>query len=189
MARSAVSTFQCIHRELDTRQVVAELDAAADLWDLYTERRTTPGSPHHEMQDVWVRTRAREDLTTPDAFRLPYAPVFYPAWHRLPAIQPIVWALMARCRAVQLGNILITRIPPGARVHPHIDRGWSVDWFATKFYCVIAGNDGCVNTCLDETVVMPTGSIFTFENRLQHSVENRGDSARISLIVTLRVEA
>lgn len=183
-----MTTFPLIHTGLDTAPMLAEIDAQPELWDEFTERRTTPGSPHAEMTDIWVRTRARDDLADPEAFRLPYAPTFYPAWYRLPSIQPVVWTLMGTHRAVQLGNVLITRIPPGGRILPHIDRGWSVDWFATKFYVVLRGNDQCINTCEDEAVVMPTGSIYGFENRREHAVENRGDSERISLIVTMRVE-
>jgi hypothetical protein len=40
----------------------------------------------------------------------------------------------------------------------------------------------------EEQVVMAPGSICAFENRITHSVENRGASERISLVVTLRVE-
>lgn len=183
-----MTRFPLIHTGLDVAQMVAEIDAQPELWDEFTERRTTPDSPHVEMVDIWCRTRARDDLAAADAFRLPYAPAFYPAWYRLPSIQPVVWSLMQMTRAVQLGNILITKLQPGARILPHIDRGWSVDWFATKFYVVLRGNDACVNTCEDEAVVMPTGSIYGFENRVEHAVENRGDTDRISLIVTMRVE-
>jgi len=183
-----VTRFERVHEGLDTAPMLEEIAAHPGLWDLYTERRTTPGSPHAEMEDIWIRTRARHDLADPDAFRLPYVPIFYPAWRVLPSIQPVVWALVAMAKAVQLGNILLTRLPPGARIETHTDRGWSVDWFASKFYVVLSGNDACTNTCEDETVVMRTGDIWRFENRLPHSVDNRGDTDRISLIVTMRVE-
>lgn len=169
--------------------MLAEIEAAADLWDLYPERRTTPGSPHAGMTDIWLRTRARDDLADPEAFRQEFWPTFYPAWRRLPSLHPVVHALMQMTRAVQLGQVLLTRIPPGGVILPHIDRGWSVDWFQTKFYVVLAGNDACVNICEDDRVTMPTGSIWQFENRRLHSVENHGETDRVSLIVTLRVEA
>jgi mannose-6-phosphate isomerase-like protein (cupin superfamily) len=183
-----VTHFPLIHQGLDVAPILADLDAAPDLWDLYHERRTSPGSPHGEMQDIWVRTRARGDLEDPDAFRKPFWPVFYDAWHRLPSIQPVVWALMGMTKGTHLGQILLTRIPPGHRVHTHVDRGWSVDYWDRKFYVVLQGNAQCVNQCVDECVVMPTGSIFEFENRLPHSVQNDGETTRISLIVTLRAD-
>ena len=39
--------------------------------------------------------------------------MFYPAWHALPHLRPIVFGLMARLEAVQLGGVLITRVPAG----------------------------------------------------------------------------
>jgi mannose-6-phosphate isomerase-like protein (cupin superfamily) len=99
---------------------------------------------------------------------------------------------MAMTRAVELGNVLITRIPPGGRVLPHVDRGWAPEFYTSKFYVVLHGNAETVNLCGEgadeEQVVMAPGSIWAFENRITHSVENNGASERISLIVTLRVE-
>src|SRR6478609_9527408 len=81
--------FRWIHHGLDVAPILAELDAQPDLWDQHPERRTAPGSPHAGMTDIWVRARAYEDLQTPGAFREEHRPEFYPAWHRLPSIQPV----------------------------------------------------------------------------------------------------
>ena len=180
--------FRLVHQGLDVAPMLAELEAQPELWDEYPERRVAPGSPHREMTDIHVRARARDDLDAPNAYREPHWPVFYPSWRRLPSIQPVVWALMEMTKAVQLGNVLITRIPAGGRIHPHVDPGWAVNWFAAKFYVVLKGNPDCVNHCLDESVVMQAGEIWSFENRVTHSVENRGETERVSLIVTMRVE-
>jgi hypothetical protein len=183
-----VTHFPLVHTGLDVAPMLAEIGAQPELWDEFTERRTAPDSPHAEMTDIWVRTRARDDLANPDAFRLPFWPVFYPAWQRLPAIQPVVRGLMQWAVGTHLGQVLITRIPPGKRVAEHVDRGWSVDYWDRKFYVVLRGNERCINWCDGEAVAMPPGSIYGFENRLPHSVVNDGESDRISLIVTLRAD-
>lgn len=184
--------FRWIHHGLDVAPILAELDAQPDLWDQHPERRTAPGSPHAGMMDVWVRARAYSDLQTPGAFREEHRPVFYPAWHRLPSIQPVVHGLMAMCQGVELGNVLITRIRPGQRVLPHVDTGWAPEFYTSKFYIVLRGNADVVNLAGEgadeEQVVMAPGSIWAFENRVVHSIENRGTTDRISLIVTLRTE-
>lgn len=180
--------FNRVFEGLDVAPILAELDAQPDLWDAHSERRTAPNSPHAGMEDIWVRARGQDDLDSPNAFREPHWPVFYPAWSALPAIQPVVWALMGMTKAVQLGNVLITRIPPGQRILPHADSGWAPEWFTTKFYIVLKGNPDCINHCMDESVCMAAGEIWQFENRLTHSVENRGTTERMSLIVTMRVE-
>lgn len=180
--------FERVHGGLDVAPMLAELEAHPLLWDQHKERRTAPKSPHREMVDIHLRARDRADLHDPDAFRKPHWPVFYPAWRALPSIHPVVWALMGMTKAVQLGNVLITRIPPGGSIHPHVDPGWAVNWFTSKFYIVLQSNPCCINRCLDESVVMRPGEIWSFENRVTHSVENMGETDRISLIVTMRVE-
>ncbi len=181
-----MSRFRLVHAGLDTAPMLAELAAHPMLWDEHPERRAAPGSPHARMTDIWLRARARDDLGEPDAFRLPHRPVFYPAWRALPSLHPVVWSLMASHKGVELGNVLLTRLPPGEAIGTHADHGWAVEWFDRKFYAVLRGNARCVNTCEDEEVAMRTGEVWEFENRVPHGVENYGASERISLIVTLR---
>jgi len=99
----------------------------------------------------------------------------------------VVYSLMAMTQAVHLGNVLLTRIPPGGQIEPHIDTGWAPEWFTSKFYVVLQ-SDRCVNVCGDESVQMRAGEVWRFENRVTHSVDNRGDVDRISLIITMRSE-
>ena len=180
--------FLQVHQGLDVAPMLSELEAQPELWGAHPERGTVPGSPHAAMQDIWCRARAYDDIAVPGAFREPHWPVFYPAWRALPAIQPVVWSLMGMAKGVQLGNVLLTRIPAGGCILPHVDSGWAPEWFTSKFYVVLA-SDGCVNRCMDEEVTMRAGEIWSFENRLTHSVQNHGATDRISLIVTLRSEA
>lgn len=183
-----MSRFRLTHLGLDTGPILEELAAHPGLWDEHPERRTAPGSPHAAMTDIWIRARARDDLAEEDAFRKPHRPVFYPAWRALPAIQPVVFGLMAEHRGTELGNVLLTRLPPGEAIGTHQDHGWAVEWYNRKFYVVLRSNARCVNTCMEEEVAMRAGEIWEFENRVPHGVENNGASERISLIVTLRSE-
>lgn len=178
--------FRLVHAGLDTGPTLEQLAAHPGLWDAHPERRTAPGGAFAAQTDIWVRARARDDLGEPDAFRQPHRPVFYPAWRALPAVQPIVFALMADHRGVELGNVLITRLPAGEAIGAHEDSGWAVEFYNRKFYVVLKSNARCVNACMDEEVCMRTGEIWEFENRVMHSVENMGASERVSLIVTLR---
>lgn len=180
--------FELVHQGLDVAPMLADLAAHPVLWDQHKERRTAAGSPHAQMQDIWCRARTYDDIDVPNAFREPHYPAFYPAWRALPSIQPVVYSLMATTQAVHLGNVLLTRIPVGGEIKPHADTGWAPEWFNTKFYVVLQ-SDRCVNRCEDESVMMQAGEVWRFENRVTHSVENWGGADRISLIVTMRVEA
>lgn len=180
--------FRLWHQGLDTAPMLADLAAHPMLWDAHPERRLAPGGAFAGQDDIWIRTRARDDLAEPDAFRRPFFPVFYPAWRALPSIRPAVMALMAQHGGTHLGNVLITRVRPRDAIGAHTDTGWAVEWFNRKFYIVLQGNARCVNTCLDEEVCMRTGEVWEFENRVEHAVENNGGTERISLIVTLRAD-
>ena len=181
--------FRLIHAGLDVAPILAEAGSRAGACGTRTGiGRIVRGTAHGAMDDIWLRARAREEINTDMAFNEPYWPVFYPAWERLPAIHNVVWSLMGMSHAVQLGGCLITRIPSGARILPHADCGWHAEWFQTKYYVVLQGGPRCLNICEQDVVNMRAGEIWSFENRLVHSVENEDDSERVSLIVSLRVE-
>lgn len=182
--------FEKIATGIDVAPLRAQILAQPELWDAYAERRASPESPHHGVPDIWVRFRARSELTEPQHYREPHFSVFYPAWRALPALQPIVFGLMAQARAVQLGGILITKIPPGGRVKPHSDAagGWHPNFYNHKVYVPVMANDRCVNYCEDEAIVLRPGDASTFNNLLMHEVVNDGPTDRVTAIVCMRIE-
>ncbi len=185
-----MSNFIKLKSGIDVSGIVSQLDAHPELWNANDER-TREASPHYAIPDIWVRFRAHGELTTPGAFREPHFAEFYPAWHALPALEPIVFDIMAsvRPRAVYLGGILITKIPPGGAVKPHNDRGgWHAEFHNTKVYVALKSNPRCVNYCDGDSVVMEPGDAVIFNNLLEHSVENNGVSDRVTLIICLRTE-
>ena len=72
---------------------------------------------------------------------------------------------------------------------PHDDRGsWHAEWLNTKVYLPIQSNPGCLNICEDDRVSMQEGEAWTFDNLKTHSVENNGDTARVTAILCMRTE-
>jgi hypothetical protein len=180
--------FQQIAANIDVLPLVLELYRQPELWDQHTAR-TEGDSPHREVSDIWCRFRAWDQLSSPAAYAEPFVPVMYPAWFALPHLRPLVFGLMARLEAVQLGAVLITRVPRGKQVYPHDDRGrWHPSFFNQKVYLPLASNDRCINTCGDETVVMKCGDVWLFDNLVEHATINDGETDRITLIVALRCE-
>lgn len=180
--------FQKIADGIDVSEAIAELDRQPDLWNVHAGR-TDESSPHYGVDDIWLRYRALAELVSPEKFLEPHFAVFYPAWRRLPALRPIVFSLMAKAQATYLGGLLITRIKPGGRVKPHHDRGsWHAETMNCKLYVPLRANEKCVNYCEDESIVIKPGEAVSFNNQLMHSVENNGDTERVTLIVCMRVE-
>lgn len=180
--------FKLIRDGIDVSQALAEVEAHPELWNAHTDR-TFEDSPHFGTSDIWVRYRPEHELTSPQAFLVPHFSAFYPAWHLLPALRPIVFNLMARVEATLLGGILITKIPAGGCVIPHHDRGsWHAEFYNTKVYVPLKTNAACLNTCDGYGRLIAVGEAVSFNNLVEHSVENNGDTDRITLIVCMRAE-
>ena len=174
---------------IDVLPAVMQLQDNPQLWNEHPERTAAPDSPHYGVPDVWLRYRDQNELAAADYRNEPHFPVWYPAWGLLPALRPIVFAIMARCEATHLGGILLTRISPGGRVQPHDDRGgWHAEFHRCKVYVPLMGNDRCINRCADETVCMVPGTAWMFDNLVEHEVRNDGTTPRVTLIVSMRRE-
>lgn len=180
--------FAKIAEGLNVAPALAQLAAQPEIWGRNRERLDVAGSPHAQTKDIWLRFRPQHELTSPEKYGEPHFAAFWPAWHALPGLHPIVFDIMARVGAVYLGGILMTRIPAGGAVLPHIDHGWHPEFNNTKAYVILKANPGCVNWCETEMVVMQPGEAWLFNNQVRHSVENHGPDERIAMVITMRVE-
>jgi len=177
-----MQNFHRLAGGINVEGVKLQLLLHPELWNAH-RARTGRESPHREASDIWVRWREGE------LGEAPFLPEWMPAWHALSALRPIVFGLMQHVAATFLGGVLITRIPAGGMILPHNDRGtWHAENMNVKLYVPIATNPGCVNICEGENVVMGEGEAWYFDNLREHSVQNHGDSDRVTLIVCMRVE-
>jgi hypothetical protein len=177
----------CIASNVEALPLRLELARNQRLWDQRPDRRLYPGTPHAAMTDITVRYMPEGELVDFEVRRREHRNVFWPAWHALPALRPVVFGLMARVQAVELGSILITRLPPGKQIDPHSDAGnWAPCFYNCKGHFTVQGL--ATVHCEDEACVFETGTVWTFDNLLTHSVENRGDEDRICVIVSMRAE-
>ena len=175
-------------------RVLTELASHPDLWDRHSIRKTSPGSPHTRMSDIWVRYNDSEPFEASGnwkGFNDLHIPVWYEAWEQLPSLKPILFRLMAKVQGEMLGGVLITRIPPGGRIDPHRDDSWHVRYF-DKFYLSLQSGQGADFCCIADTVTErlnpKPGEIWRFDNKKLHWVENNSDEDRITLIVCIRTE-
>ena len=182
-----MTRFLRIAQAVNVLPVALDLLRAPHLWDAHTTRKTYPGTPHAAMSDIWVRFRPPGEITDITSHQEEYRCEFYPAWRELPSLRPITFSLMAAVQAVELGSILITRLPPGGQILPHSDRGsWAAEFYNTKLHLTVAGLS--LSSCDGEAVTMQTGDVWTFDNLLEHSVENPGEVDRIAVIFSMRCE-
>lgn len=178
--------FLKIAERIDVKPLLAELEEQPELWGQQVWRKTIAGGPHREMTDIWVRYNSPERIGEP-GFTDEHDSVWYPAYERLPALRVIIFPLMTLVEGERLGGVLITKIPPGAGIAPHVDAGWHVEYY-DKFYVSLKSAPGAKFVCHegDETLEPKPGECWRFDNRLMHSVRNESTEDRVTLIVCIR---
>lgn len=169
---------------LNVEPIAQALAANPQLWDQHRMRTESPNSPHREANDIWVRYNAIENFTTIDDFNGPHESSWYPAADLL-HVKPFVLDIMRLVEGTQLGGVLITRIPPGKQVYPHIDRGWHARYYE-KYAVQIRGNDKQAFRFDDEELVTRTGDFYSFDNSFRHHVVNDSYEDRITMIICIR---
>lgn len=170
--------------------LLEELNDNKNLWNENVER-TTIGDVHNQVSDIWLRYNAKEnyDPKHPELFVDKHFASWYPAIEKLPTAKKIAQHLFSQTKdAVYLGGVLITKIPPGGRVLPHVDKGWHPEFLNKKLYVVLQTNNGCLNRVEDEAACMQEGEVWFFDNTKEHEVVNFGIKDRITLIVCIRTE-
>ena len=192
MLAEKTSRFLKIAEGFDVAPLRAQLAAHPELWGQIGWRKNIPGGPHAQMTDIWVRYNdirpfaARGDF---NGFNDEHESIWYPAYEKLPALRGLIYPLMAAVEGERLGGVLITRIPHGAGIAPHVDAGWHVEHY-DKFYLSIESAPGARFVCHEgggRDVLEPKpGEVWRFDNRLPHSVENESGQDRVTLIVCIR---
>lgn len=167
---------------LPVAPILWALQANPHLWNENRARTEPKDSPHHGLDDIWARygdpERAR-DGQAHDAH-------WYPAADLL-GIKSMCHDLMRAVDGVELGGVLITRIPPGSRVKPHTDPGWHAHRYE-KYGVQITSAPG-QRFCFDnEELETHPGDVFWFDNSHTHWVTNPTNYERITMIVCIRKE-
>ena len=158
------------------------LQSNPQLWNEHTARTAARDSPHHGLDDIWARFGAPEHADT----GAPHDSVWYPAGAIL-GVQQMCHDLMHMIHGVELGGVLITRIPPGARVKPHTDPGWHARRY-DKFAVQITSAPGQVFAFDGEALETRPGDVFWFDNQYTHWVDNPTPYERVTMIVCIRKE-
>lgn len=153
-----------------------------ELWNEHPDRTDSAESPHRELDDIWVRfgcpDRAR-DGQPHDAHWYPQADVL--------GVRALCYDVMRHVQGVELGGVLITRIPPGATCHPHIDHGWHARRYS-KFGVQVTSAPGQTFHVEEDILETKPGDIFQFDNSYSHWVLNPTAYERVTMIVCVRQE-
>lgn len=189
---------------LDVAPIVAELAANEDLWNAYTLRTSGAAPAHNQVSDIWVRYRPWETYLELREFigyglqgqyseghaieqfvSEEHESTWYPAIDKLPSLRSLIFEVCRYWEVERLGGVLITRIPPGGEVKPHIDRGWHATYYE-KIAVQLASNQAQAFHFEDGAFRCEPGTVYTFDNNYSHWVSNESAEPRMTCIVCVR---
>lgn len=164
---------------------LAQLASHPELWNHYTHR-TAGYSPHRAIDDIWVRYNDfSKYIGDASFFADEHDSVWYPDAQKIPAVKELCFDLMAEVQGERLGGVLITRIPAGGSVEPHIDHGWHARYY-DKFAIQLAGHADQAFCFEGYALSALSGQVYTFDNSRTHWVTNESNVPRITLIVCIK---
>lgn len=180
--------FQKLAENIDIIPVLAALSRQPELWDQETLRTTHPGTPHAQVNDIWIRFNdLAEWKRTGDPASVidQHESIWYPAAAKLPQLRPLLFGVMQRVEAERLGRVIITRLAPGGSIAPHEDSGDHAAYY-TRYHLMLQNYPGSTFLCGGEEVYMRPGELWFFRNEVTHSVVNNSTDDRITLIIDVR---
>jgi len=165
------------------------------LFNQYTLRTKTPGTPHSEVSDIWLRmndlNKCKQSIESSEHFDHRES-INYPAWHELSPVQALIMATMTTVRGTRLGRCFISKMPPGAKIGSHKDVGddlsiyYDNEPYYSRFHIVLQGEPGSLFICEDEQVCMRTGELWSFRGDREHSVINNSGGDRIHIVCDIK---
>lgn len=175
--------FLKIATGLDVFPLLHAIQTQPELWNEDRTRQTFDNSPHTEVDDILVR------------FGDPAAPnvgdTLIADWRNaatfLPQVRPIVFSLMARLEAEQLGRVVITRLASGKKIAPHADvLGRYSQWYS-RYHVVLQSYAGAYFECGGEAIEPHSGDVWWVDASKIHAVHNDSEDDRIHMLVDLKV--
>lgn len=191
--------FQQIAAGIDVLPLLHALALQPQLWNANKARTWHPQSAHRVVDDILLRYNDYDAERGDDFVERvcsEVAVVNFPAFAALPQAVPIVFGLMARVMGEHLGRVFISRMAPGVCIPPHTDRIAPAEeafpdkippavYFA-RYQVALKASPGVVFRAGDETVFMEPGTIWHFDNCVEHEVKNHSQDDRISLVIDIR---
>lgn len=167
--------------------LLKQIAAHPEVWDTHKLRTESYGTPHTQVSDIWVRYNdwANFDGDAAKFVLEPHESVWYPVADIIPEVRYLVSQVMTAVNGEELGGVLITRVPPGGEVAPHIDNGWHARYYQ-KYAIQLKGNENQVFWFQDSELRSLPGDLYTFDNSKLHAVYNKSDEERITLIICIR---
>jgi hypothetical protein len=161
------------------------------IWKEDTYLRDYPQGPFGDCESIILRFPPRTVCETEEALKVHLASfdqhecVDQPVFKILPEARALVFGLMNYVQGERLGRVIINKVKPGGVIYPHADTPDHAKYW-DRFHVVLSSSPGVVFRAGSEKVYMPTGTIWWFNNILEHEVINNSADDRIHMVVDIR---
>ena len=177
-----MKNFLRIATGVDVTPLLLALQRNSNLWGADKVRSEFDQSPHRDVDDILLRF---SDTSAPDVGDELLCNDL-PAMKLFPQVRPLIYGLMARVEGDLLGRVMLTKLAPGKRIHPHSDVLGRYANTMSRFHIPLQSGPGCVFRAGDEHVHMAPGEVWDFNAHAEHEVINNSGDDRIHLIIDIR---
>jgi hypothetical protein len=180
--------FQKIAEGLDVIPLLHATQRQQSLWNAHTVRTKHPGTAHSEVSDILLRFNDISEFEkTGDAASIvdDRETISFDAWNALPYARGIIFDLMRRVEGIRLGRVIITKLPPGKTITPHVDGGAPAEYYQ-RYQVALQSMPGAIFKIGDEQAAFRPGDVWWIDNRVEHSVINNSPDDRVVMIVDIR---
>lgn len=192
---TAFRNFQRIATGVNVTALMLAITRRPELWTEDSYLRHYPQGPFGETDSIMLRfpkkleVKSEKQLALYKKNMLPghdqHESIDYPAYMRLPEARALVMQVFAAVAGERLGRVMINRVCSGGRIFPHADSPEHASYYR-RFHIVLQSQEGVMFRCEQERTFWETGSVFWFNNALEHEVINESDSDRIHLVMDAR---
>ena len=180
-----MDSFHRVSGGMDITPALSEIGENSHLFGEFNARKESPGSPHAEMDDIWLRYGDISAMIESGDYSK-IADEHDSIWLKdLPAAKRLCFDVMALVDGERLGGVLITRLPPGGKITPHVDGGWHAQYY-NKFYVPLKNEEGSVFGFECGDIEAVPGEVWEFNNSHKHWVNNDSDCERIAMIICIK---
>lgn len=187
--------FQRLATGVNVTPLMLAINRRPELWKEDTYLRQFPQGPFGMVDSIMLRfpqqvtLPTEEDLAAYKENRLPgfdqHESIDYPAYSVLTEARPIVMNVFVAVAGTRLGRVMINRIAPGGVIFPHADTPEHCRYYS-RYHVVLQSEPGVMFRSGDEKAYWETGSVFWFNNALEHEVVNESPVDRIHMVIDAR---
>lgn len=187
--------FQRLATGVNVTPLMLAINRHPSLWTEDTFLRHYPQGPFGEVDSIMLRFPVKMQAETEaeiDLYKQNLLPghdqhesIDYPAYALLTEARPIVSNVFSAVAGTRLGRVMINRIAPGGSIFPHADTPEHCRYYS-RYHVVLQSEPGVSFRCGNEKTYWETGSVFWFNNALEHEVINNSAVDRIHMIIDAR---